>query len=121
MKDSSTIIANNSVLVKLVKAVALLAFLSSTVACSNYTIAPVCNLDNAVSPPGLTGTYTLSLQNEDFSTRIKNSIFVIAMLKDSCWLKKKGSQSLPQAFALSTVTSYKKVLMMKSATIVKKG
>ncbi len=90
MKVSSTIIAKKSVLVKSVKVVALAALLSSTVACSNYTIAPVCNQDNAVSPPGLTGTYTLSLQNEDFSTTTQEFDVRYSNVKGQLLLKEEG-------------------------------
>lgn len=37
--------------------------------CHNYTAAPVCDESNAVVPAGITGDYTLSIQNEDFSVK----------------------------------------------------
>jgi hypothetical protein len=42
---------------------------SSLAACHNYTAAPVCSEANAAMPPGLTGVYTLSVQNDDFTTQ----------------------------------------------------
>ena len=38
------------------------------VGCHNYTASPVCNEGNAVAPVGLTGTYTVTLQRDDFTT-----------------------------------------------------
>lgn len=45
-----------------------LATASFLTGCENYTAAPVCNDGNAVNPPGMTGVYTISTQNEDFTT-----------------------------------------------------
>lgn len=39
----------------------------SFVGCSNYTKAPVCNDGNATRLPGVSGTYTLSVQDEEFN------------------------------------------------------
>lgn len=41
----------------------------SFAACQNYTSRPMCDDDNAALPTGLTGTYTLSFQHEDFTTQ----------------------------------------------------
>lgn len=54
---------------KPLKAVAALAFVSLAVGCDNYTLQPVCNETNGAIPPGITGTYSLSTQNEDFSVK----------------------------------------------------
>src|SRR4051812_17810140 len=49
------------------KALSLCFAALSLAACSNYTVAPLCNDDNAVLPAGVTGDYTFSVQNEDFT------------------------------------------------------
>lgn len=47
---------------------AALAFVSLT-ACHNYTSAPICSDANAVVPPGMTGVYTISVQDEAFAVQ----------------------------------------------------
>lgn len=37
--------------------------------CHNYTEAPLCTDENAAVPEGLTGTYSVTTQNQDFETR----------------------------------------------------
>lgn len=51
------------------KTLAILPVALSFAACQNYTSHPVCNDTNAVVPAGMTGTYTLSIQREDFTTQ----------------------------------------------------
>lgn len=104
MKFSSTIIAKKSVLVKSFKVFALAAFISSTVACSNYTVAPVCNKHNGVSPPGLTGTYTLSLQNEDFSTTTQEFDIRYSNVKGQLLITEEGKAVT--ASSLCSVNGY---------------
>lgn len=65
---ATAIFLKKTVQVKAVKAGSVIGIVLALTACGNYTVNPVCNEQNAVLPPGLTGTYTLSLQNEDFST-----------------------------------------------------
>src|SRR4051812_12339810 len=43
-------------------------------ACENYTYAPVCTEANAALPPGIRGTYTLSVQHEDWSTETQELV-----------------------------------------------
>jgi hypothetical protein len=59
--------ATQHVLRQAVSSLVVLAAAVYVVGCDNYTVAPVCTDDNAVVPPGIAGTYTFTLQNEDWS------------------------------------------------------
>jgi hypothetical protein len=55
---------------------------SALTACQNYTAAPVCTEDNAVVPPGLTGTYTISVQADDFTTQTSEIVVEAAATRN---------------------------------------
>lgn len=38
-------------------------------ACNNYTVQPLCTDNNAVVPAGITGVYSMSLQDDDFNVQ----------------------------------------------------
>lgn len=73
--------------------VSTLALAAGFSACSNYTEQPVCNQDNAVIPPGLTGVYTISVQKDDFTAETQTiTIGVGKSGRTLLWHKADGDE-----------------------------
>ncbi len=76
------------------KTLAVLPVALSFAACQNYTSQPICNDGNSVLPAGMTGTYTFSIQHEDFTTETQQfTIEYSAATKTAHWLTAAGDDS----------------------------